>query len=324
MTAGHSVYHARSREHSRKCNRSGRLAAPPPDLASKRAAVRLACLEELESGPVAALAQHAEAVAARLGDANGGVRAAALRCLARDGSGGAARAGGGAARLDDSDSRVRAAAAVVALDSVPAGAAVLSAHATQLYVRRLEASAADADGDARALALDALLRELRAAADGAARAAAAAFSIVELLLPSTSWRVRAAALDGLAAVAELHPAALAEQPAACEAVVARLVDERPEVQVAALRALGRAGASTLGAHAAAVVRRLSDGEPAVCEAAVCALELLADADLARHAADLAPLLYDDNGGTRAAARRACRRILELAPDALGAHVALLS
>ena len=136
--------------------------------------------------------------------------------------------------------------------------------------------------------------------------------------------MRAAALDGLAAVAELHPAALAEQPAACEAVVARLVDERPEVQVAALRALGRAGASTLGAHAAAVVRRLSDGEPAVCEAAVCALELLADADLARHAADLAPLLYDDNGGTRAAARRACRRILELAPDALGAHVALLS
>ena len=296
---------------------------PPPDLASKRAAVRLACLEELESGPVAALAQHAEAVAARLGDKNGGVRAAALRCLARDGSGGAARAGAIAARLDDSDSRVRA-AAVVALDSVPAGAAVLSAHATQLYVRRLEASAADADGDARALALDALLRELRAAADGAARAAAAAFSIVELLLPSTSWRVRAAALDGLAAVAELHPAALAEQPAACEAVVARLVDERPEVQVAALRALGRAGASTLGAHAAAVVRRLSDGEPAVCEAAVCALELLADADLARHAADLAPLLYDDNGGTRAATRRACRRILELAPDALGAHVALLS
>ena len=299
------------------------MAAPPPDLASKRAAVRLACLEELESGPVAALAQHAEAVAARLGDANGGVRAAALRCLARDGSGGAARAGAIAARLDDSDARVRA-AAVVALDSVPAGAAVLSAHATQLYVRRLEASAADADGDARALALDALLRELRAAADGAARAAAAAFSIVELLLPSTSWRVRAAALDGLAAVAELHPAALAEQPAACEAVVARLVDERPEVQVAALRALGRAGASTLGAHATAVVRRLSDGEPAVCEAAVCALELLADADLARHAADLAPLLYDDNGGTRAAARRACRRILELAPDALGAHVALLS
>ena len=59
-------------------------------------------------------------------------------------------------------------AAVVALDSVPAGAAVLSAHATQLYVRRLEASAADADGDARALALDALLRELRTAADGAA------------------------------------------------------------------------------------------------------------------------------------------------------------
>ena len=296
---------------------------PPPDLASKRAAVRLACLEELESGPVAALAQHAEAVAARLGDANGGVRAAALRCLARDGSGGAARAGAIAARLDDSDSRVRA-AAVVALDSVPVGAAVLSAHATQLYVRRLEASAADADGDARALALDALLRELRAAADGAARAAAAAFSIVELLLPLTSWRVRAAALDGLAAVAELHPAALAEQPAACEAVVARLVDERPEVQVGALRALGRAGASTLGAHAAAVVRRLCDGEPAVCEAAVCALELLADADLARHAADLAPLLYDDNGGTRAAARRACRRILELAPDALGAHVALLS
>ena len=37
-------------------------------------------------------AARSEAVAARLGDANGGVRATALRCLARDGSGGATRA----------------------------------------------------------------------------------------------------------------------------------------------------------------------------------------------------------------------------------------
>ena len=122
------------------------LPPPPPDLASKRAAVRLACLEELESGPVAALAQHAEAVAARLGDANGGVRAAALRCLARDGSGGAARAGAIAARLDDSDSRVRAAdsnrAPVRPPITVPGHAASMQRPCRAFALRTLAASRA--------------------------------------------------------------------------------------------------------------------------------------------------------------------------------------
>ena len=197
------------------------------------------------------------------------VRACVPRDLQR--SGGAARAPERSPQVWKLDSRVRA-AAVVARTSVPAGAAVLSAHATSsTCVGSRPRPPTPTATRARSRSIFALLRGCapRRTARRARRRQAVFNRRAAAAVDELASVQDAAALDGLAAVAKINPAALVEQPAACGG--RRAARRRaPRGAVAALRALGRTGASTLGAHAAAVVRRLRAGEPAVCEAAVCA------------------------------------------------------
>ena len=122
-----------------------------------------------------------------------------------------------------------------------------------------------------------------------------------------------AELAALATLAELDPAAIAEQ---ADAVIARLEDSAQEVRYVALETLGKLEPETLAQHADAVVARLEDSDCDVRKEALMTLGKLEPATLAQYADPVVSRLEDSGFFVRAAALSTLRK---LEPEALAQH-----
>ena len=107
-----------------------------------------------------------------------------------------------------------------------------------------------------------------------------------------------AELAALATLAELDPAAIAEQ---ADAVIARLEDSDQVVRYEALETLGKLEPATLAQHADAVIARLEDEDECVRKAALFTLGKLGPAALAQYAFAVVARLEDSYCKVRAMA-----------------------
>ena len=243
------------------------------------------------------LAQHADALVARLKDDNQVVRRSALLVLAKlEPATLAPHAEAVVAMLEDSIEQVRCGAVDLLAKLEPA---TLAPHA-EAVVAMLE----DSIEQVRCGAVD-LLAMLEP--ETLAQHAVAVVAILE----NSAWGVRATALEALG---KLEPAALAQH---AHVVLARLEDSKWYVRMGALVTLGKLEPASLAQYADAVVARLEDSDDQVREhsrelvrsAAVETLGKLDPVRFAQYADAVIDKLDDDSGTVRSAASNSLMRAL---------------
>jgi len=275
--------------------------------------VRVAAADIL-GGLGSSVAKHAEALAARLDDAQSQVRQAAVRALGRLGAGQVAPRI--ARLLEDGDPDVRH-EAIQTLATLGPEAAGTSA-ASQLR---------HADDEVRTGAQRALLAmmavgKMRNRLDSAGLAAAKELrSHVQAALGDSDSAVRRAASEVLE---QLDGGEASAGSLVAECGAARLEDQDEEVRLAAVRQLATLGAGA-APHAAALANRLADSSAPVRRAAVEALAELGEV----HAADAVPHVADLLQHPLQTVRRAAATVLghlgaSAWPHGIARHAALLA
>lgn len=290
----------------------GALVDPHAQLASPRAALRQAALEQLSELAPSLLMQHAPAIVARLEDRQMSVRRAALHALRRLPA---------AAlfdylpaileRLEDKDDEVRDSAQEV-LERLDSASGLPPSSALQM--RRLK----DSDTSVRAIAVQALR-------EGAALERLA--PVLVRNLRRGRWVVRQGALEALAA---LTPMALASHmhEVACSMylpmsplslsyispishmheVACCMADTHTAVRLSALETLEQLEPFDLAEIAPRASPLINEANPLIVASALDLLARLAPEDLAPYADQINCCRFDQAADVRAAAQRALAKL----------------